>query len=439
MYNGGFRSNKRTPDGVGTVAAQAVLVAAADPQPTITGWSIQGSDDRALDPAGGQTVVVKGNGFTTGMTVTVGTTAIGAVTINSSIEASFTAPAKTAGNYTLTMANANGQAAILVPGLAYSTVVTWTTPAGSLGTTYETAAFAESVVATADSSITYTLASGSLPTNATLNSNGTITGTANVTASPTTYSFSVTATDAELQDSTQSFTITVAPDAVTWVSPPNGTSYSLTGNQAMANVTLSATSAAGSGITYTANALPTGVSLTGNVIYGTPTVAETVSTLLTATANTTTRSSTETITWTVSVGDIYWPNVLLLLNGSTPTTTFINDASLNNNQLTIAGDTKPNLFSPYRNGYYSNYFDNNGDYLSIASTSSLDFSTGDFTVEAWVYMTTYNSGTYQPVFSNAFLFYIGSAGQMLIYDGTTDVLTGSSGDVPINQLSLIHI
>jgi hypothetical protein len=387
MYNSGFRTNKKTPDGVGTVASQAAFVQKSDPSPTILSWSIQGSDDRALDPAGGQTVVVNGAGFTSGMTVTVGTTAIGAVTIVNSTQATFTSTAKAAGNYTLTMANSNGQAAILVPGLAYSTVVTWTTPAGSLGSTVETTAFAETVVASADSSITYTLASGTLPTGATLNGNGTITGTAAATDSPTTYSFAIIATDAELQDSTQSFTITVDPDSVTWVSPANGTSYSLTGNQAMANVTLNATAASGSGITYAANALPTGVSLSGATISGTPTVAETVSTLLTATANTTSRSSSETITWTVTLGDTYWPYVSLLLNGVTPTTTFINDASLNNNAVSIVADTKPNNFSPYTQGYYSNYFDGSGDSLIMSPNTAYNFGTGDFTVEFWINST----------------------------------------------------
>ena len=389
MYNSGFRTNKKTPDGVGTVASQAAFVQKSDPSPTILSWSIQGSDDRALDPAGGQTVVVNGAGFTSGMTVTVGTTAIGAVTIVNSTRATFTSTAKAAGNYTLTMANSNGQAAILVPGLAYSTVVTWTTPAGSLGSTIETTAFDESVVASADSSITYTVASGSLPVNATLNGNGTITGTAAATDSPTTYSFSVTATDAELQDSTQSFTITVNPDSVTWVSPANGTSYSLIGNQAIANVTLSATAASGSGITYAANALPTGVSLSGATISGTPTVAETVSTLLTATANTTNRSSTETITWTVSLGDIYWPNVSMLLNGATPTPSFINDASLLNNAVTIIADTKPNLNTPYAGGYYSLFNNGTGQNATVGSGSTAFNLTGDFTIEAWVYPTSF--------------------------------------------------
>jgi hypothetical protein len=441
MYNSGFRSNKRTPDGVGSVAAQAVLVAAADPQPTITGWSIQGSDDKALDPAGGQTVVVKGNGFTTGMTVTVGSTAIGSVTIVSSTQATFTSPAKASGNYTLTMANSNGQAAILVPGLAYSTIVTWTTPAGSIGTTYETAAFTESVVATSDSAITYTLASGSLPTNATLNSNGTITGTANVTASPTTYSFSVTATDVELQDSTQSFTITVAPDAVTWVSPANGTSYSVTGNQPIANVSLSATAASGSGITYSANALPTGLSLTGNVIYGTPTVAQTVSTLLTATANTTTRSATETISWTINLGDIYWPYVSMLLNGSTPTTTFINDASLNNYQLTIGGDTKPNLFSPYTAGYYSNYFDGSSSYLSTSVISNaIIIGTSSFTIEFWVYHTKSGvSEQYLDAQTNGFSLSKNTSNQVALSQAGVSVLLTTTGTVPINQWAHIAV
>lgn len=395
MYNSGFRGKTRTPDGMGTVPAQLSFVQRSDPQPAIFSWSIQGLDDRALNPAGGQTVVVNGAGFTTGMTVTVGTTAIGSVTIINSGQATFTSPAKSAGNYTLTIANSNGQAAILVPGLAYSTPVTWSTSAGNIGTTIETTAFTESVTATSDSAITYTLASGNLPTGATLNANGTITGTAASTASPTTYSFSITATDAELQDSTQSFTITVNPDTVTWSSPANGASYSVFANTPISNVTLSATSAAGSGITYTANTLPTGVSLTGNVISGTPTTAQSVSTLLTATANTTTRSATEVISWTVTLGDVYWPYVTLLLSGDTGTNvvngaqnnTFL-DSSTNNFTFTRNGNSTQGTFTPFSQNGWSNFFNGTSDYLTWVPTTSGQFGTGDFTVECWIYPTS---------------------------------------------------
>jgi hypothetical protein len=50
----------------------------------------------------------------------------------------------------------------------------------------------------------------------------------------------------------------------------------------------------------------------------------------------------------------------------------------------------------------SGYFDGSGDYLSLASSlTPLDCSTGDFTLECWVYVLPYQSGFFQyPIFSN---------------------------------------
>jgi len=158
----------------------------------------------------------------------------------------------------------------------------------------------------------------------------------------------------------------------------------------MSNVTLSATSAAGKSITYTANTLPTGVTITGAVVNGTPTVAGTTNSLITATATTTNRTATRNFTWVVSVAnDTYFNYTSLLLNGETTVTPFINDASTNGFALTINGDTKPTLFNPYQgDGYYSNFFDGTGDYLTVPNNVALQFSTGDFTVELWWYPTS---------------------------------------------------
>ena len=40
----------------------------------------------------------------------------------------------------------------------------------------------------------------------------------------------------------------------------------------------------------------------------------------------------------------------------------------------------------------SGYFDGNGDYLTVPTTTSLSFGTGDFTIEAWIYRTGNNGG-----------------------------------------------
>lgn len=88
---------------------------------------------------------------------------------------------------------------------------------------------------------------------------------------------------------------------------------------------------------------------------------------------------------TIIAGDQYWDYVTLLLPGTTSTSIFNDDASTNNFPITVAGDTKPNNFNPYTPGYYSNYFDGNGDYFTVAANTAFDFGTGDFTIEAWVY------------------------------------------------------
>ena len=160
----------------------------------------------------------------------------------------------------------------------------------------------------------------------------------------------------------------------------------------MSSVPLSASSAAGYGIQYAANALPTGVTLSGSTISGTPTVVGTTYTQLTATANTTGRVGFSYISWTVSVAsDTYFANTVLLLsaNSSLQTPSFVSDNSINNSQLTIVGDTKSQNFNPYQPGYYSYQYDGtvNG-YTSIPHNPKLSIMSGDtgtFVAECFVY------------------------------------------------------
>ena len=354
--------------------------------PAIIGYTVNGTDDTALDPAGGQTVLLNGTGFQRGATITLNGSAIAVVSFVSTNQLSFTSPALSAGTYTIYVVNADLGTAIYIPGLIYSNLPTWTTSAGTLGSYYETTSISTSVVATGDAPITYSLFSGSLPSGSTLYANGVITGTAPVDSGSTTYSFTVRATDAQLQDSNRSFSLTINTDVVTWTNPTNGATINLTG-AAYSNV-LTATDAAGYSIaSFTANALPTGLTLSGNTISGTPTVAGNTTTLLTATASTTGRSATNTVTWVVSLGDVYWKYVTSLLSTSTPTTTpFNTDNSINNAVLTVNGDTKPNNFNPYNpTGYYGVNFTAKTDYISIPATTALTTFTGDFTFEAWIY------------------------------------------------------
>ena len=354
--------------------------------PSITGYSVQNSDDTALLPAGGQTVLLAGTGFQPGATVTFDGSQIDVVSWINVNQLSFTSPAKPAGTYTIYVINADGSTAVYIPGLIYSEAPTWTTSPGSLGSYYETTNISNTLQVTGDSPFTYGLVSGTLPPGSTLYANGVISGTAPVNSGSTTYSFTVEAIDAQNQSSVRSFSLTINTDVVTWINPPQSSTISLSSSSY--NTVLSASSAAGYDIaSYTANALPDGLSLTGNVISGTPLTTGNVTTLLTATAATSGRSSSNTITWVVSLGDDYWSSVAALLSASTPTTVpFNSDASTNNFAVTINGDTKPSNFNPYTTGYYSNYFDGTGDYLSGTATT-LNFSTNDFSIEWWMYPT----------------------------------------------------
>ena len=426
MFNSGVRG-KRAPDNFGTVTSQTQFVQQQSPQPSITGWSISGSDDTALDTAGGQTVLVNGTGFASGAAVTVNGQTISPVTVVSPTELSFTSIALAGGSYSLIVYNSTGGAAILVPGLIYSAVPTWTTSAGSIGTTYETTPISTSVVATSDSAITYSLSSGSLPTGATLYANGVITGTSPVESGSTTYTFAIKAEDAELQDTTRTFTLTINTDVVTWSSPANNTTYTANINEVASNVVLSATSAAGYGITYSANTLPTGLSLAGNTISGTPTVVANSSTLLTATASTTNRSATRTINWIIQLGsDPYFNLTTLLLNGEASSNYWIQDASTNKFALTVNADARPAAFSPYET-VWSNYFDGSGDYLTVPANAAFLFP-GDHTIECWITWDGTYSAAGREIYATGGS---GSADQFGIFSGSGLFYAGlSSGYTP---------
>ena len=358
--------------------------------PKVTAITYPGND-LAADPAGGQTITLTGTGFVSGCSVFVGTTQASVVTFISATSVTFTSPTLAAATYTLYLVNPDGGTATIVPGISYSGTPTWSTTAGTLGSVYEYSPISNATTATGDGSIAYSVFSGTLPTGSSLNtSTGVITGTSPASAGATTYTFVIRATDAQLQDTDRTFSITINTDAVTWTTPAANSTVTL-GQGLASTSTLLATSAAGNAITYTANALPTGLSISGATVTGTPTVVGNTTSTFTATAATTNRTATAIINWTVSVsGDTYFPYTTLLLSGAVATETFVADASTNNFAVNIVGDTKPNNFNPYTPGYYSNYFNGSSNFTS--STSQI-VPTGSFTVECWVYVTsTANQG-----------------------------------------------
>lgn len=78
-------------------------------------------------------------------------------------------------------------------------------------------------------------------------------------------------------------------------------------------------------------------------------------------------------------------SLLLHLNGTNNSTT-ITDNSRFVRSCSAVGDTKiTTLKSKF--GGSSAYFDGNGDYITVANSSGLDFGSGDFTIEYWEYRT----------------------------------------------------
>ncbi len=388
--------------GTNTSQSTTVLSGVTVTSVFVTDSSFNNLDDTALDPAGGYLKII-GNGFKTGCTVYLNGSSV-TTTLISSTELRVTTPSTAAGTYNLMVFNPDGNGAIYL-NLGVSNFPAYTTSAGSLGTVYETNPYTQSVVATGDAPLVYSLFSGSLPPNATLSSNGVISGTSPVENASNTYSFVVNVKDAQGQDSTRSFSLTISTDTVTWSSPANNTVYTVDADQLISNVTLSATSAGGKTITYTANTLPTGITLSGNTIYGTPNTEQTIYTELTATSNTSNRTAKRYISWTVNVGDAYAKYVALLLSAKTTlqNASYINDNSTNKFLITPVADTRASNFSPYTSGYYSAYFDGTGDYLQTPASSTSTImggsggitTTSTFTVEGWIYQTTrqsYDSG-----------------------------------------------
>ena len=408
--------------------------------PTISAIGYSG-DDTATNPAGGATITLTGTNFAAGAKVLINTTPVGVVTVVSATQITFTAPALAAGSYILYVVNLDGSTAIAVPGIQYSGVPAWSTAAGTLGTGYETSAVSTTVSATSDSAVTYSVVSGTLPTGVTINASGTISGTSPLVAGSTTYTFTVRATDAENQDTDRSFSLTINPDVVSWSS---SNTISLPQNVA-STTTLAATSAAGQTVSYAVDTLPTGLTLSGATVSGTPTVAGATITTATATAAVTGKTAQQTITWTVSIAaDTYWPYTTLLLNAENDLVPFATDASANNFPVTVFGDAKPTKFNPYQAGYYSNFFDGTGDSLTVTGDGSVvNFGTADFTIETWAYaaslssafmlMDTCPGGVVSP--TNRILFFINTDGSVYYqtYQGTINLIVSAAGAVVAKQ------
>ena len=155
-------------------------------------------------------------------------------------------------------------------------VVTWSSPANAAAYTWYEQSVANNTVnlsatSAAGKSVSFSLQSGSLPGNVTIQSTQ-ITGNNSPAQANTSAVIRATAaTTNRFADRTLYFT--VVPDVVTWVSPANNASFSLPNNAPYSQSLLATTGSGRSIASYAviSGSLPANVTVTGNTISGTPT------------------------------------------------------------------------------------------------------------------------------------------------------------------------
>ena len=263
----------------------------------------------------------------------------------------------------------------------YNNAPTWITPSGSLGAANGGIAYTFNFQASDEENdaITYTLISGTLPTGISLSGNQ-LTGTP--VNNPATYSFTISISDGNFSVN-RNFTLDITNDTPIW-NTAAGALGSLDQNTS-GTYTLSATDLNGDTITYSisAGSLPSGMTLSGNVISGTPTTSGTSNFTITASddkGGSVNRAFSITVN---SVGDAYWTNVIYAhhydgTNGNVPSLDILN------NSTTVSGTvTLSNTQSKFGG---SSVYCNGSSYLNVSCVPIQSIG-NVFTVEAWIYPT----------------------------------------------------
>ena len=134
--------------------------------------------------------------------------------------------------------------------------------------------------------------------------------------------------------------------------------------------------------------------------------------------------------------DPNFSSVSLLLQGDgtngAQNNTFLDSSTANSGSgwtITRNGNTTQGTFSPYsasapynasaKGG--SGYFDGSGDYLSVPYSTVFDYGTGDFTIEAWVYLTA------SPAAGSCIVGSLTSGGTDFQFRSSTELALGSNG------------
>jgi len=220
----------------------------------------------------GTTFTVTGTGFGTGTNAFFITSnnrryASSTVTINSSTELELVTPQDFSvadGPLSLQIVGPNGIASVLTDVISTGGVPTWTTASGSFGTFLEGSSINQTVEAVdpdAGSTITYSVASGALPSGVTINaSTGVISGSLPAITNTTTYNFTIRATDNAGNTADQSFSLSSTASSVSWTTTSGSLGSIYQGRTETKTVAATTT---GTGLTYShvGGTLPTGYSV----------------------------------------------------------------------------------------------------------------------------------------------------------------------------------
>ena len=164
-------------------------------------------DDTAVNTAGGY-IKILGQGFTAGSQVIIGTTLASSVSVVAATELQVQTPALSANTYTVYVVGSDGSVAIRLNALTTSPIPIWGT-SSTLATTYINTPISIQLSAPSNSTVTYTVVTGTtLPPGLALSGTGLLSGTV-TTPLTTIYSFSVLAVDLEQQDATRTFNISI--------------------------------------------------------------------------------------------------------------------------------------------------------------------------------------------------------------------------------------
>ena len=157
----------------------------------------------------------------------------------------------------------NGVGAVLNDVIDCGSTPTWITSAGNLGNFVEGELINITVSATdpdTNSTLTYSLGSGSLPSGITLSSDGVLSGSLPAITSPTTYSFTITATDNGGNTANRQFNIVVTSTSVSWTTA-SGSLGEINQGRVESKTVVATTDGTGLSYSLVSGTLPTGYSV----------------------------------------------------------------------------------------------------------------------------------------------------------------------------------